>query len=201
MPPKASPDTALIRLEAVEDLLRALFDAVRKVRIEILDANQLGTLSDLQPRTPYVVPPDPTWIPVMHCMMRSEPRSPEPCGGIGLCLTQAPTQHMKASFEVMRVFFPDEKQWRQPTSKDVPLCSTCQVRIDPFSSQDLDYLSVMAPSLAPEEKTTGKRKKVSSLEDVAYPVHTREATQKDLDALQELSDAVTSSHLGRHDTR
>lgn len=204
MPPKASLDTALVRLEALEDILRSAHEALRKLRHELLgatpDFDTTGMLTPLgesirsgceyiqvEPAL-QVIPPNPSWIPVLHRMTREESNHPKPCGNVGLYLTQSPTQHQKASLDVMRILVPGENTWREPTTADVPLCSSCGVWIDPFSSQDLDYFSVMVPSEPPRVKKIKATK--------PFPVHTREATQKDIDVLQELSDAVG---LGRHD--
>jgi hypothetical protein len=62
----------------------------------------------------------------------------------------------------MRVCPPTEIRWRQPAPDDVPVCSSCGQRIDPFSDADLDWSRALtdtptsptstAPSTAP---TTG----------------------------------------------
>lgn len=207
MPPKPTLDTALVRLEALEDILRSAHEAIRKLRIELLQTNPDPNFgASLGPLTPLgeslqrgrevvqvepslqVIPPNPSWIPVLHNKERAEPNHPKPCGQVGLYLTQNPTQHQKASLDVMRILVPGESTWREPTQQDVPLCSSCGVWIDPFSSRDLDYLSVMVPSEPPRVRKVKATK--------PFPAHTSEATQQDIDALRELSDAVG---LGRHD--
>jgi hypothetical protein len=133
---------------------------------------------------------------------------PKPCGGIGLYLTVSPRQHERARTDVMRILPSGETTWRQPREDDVPRCATCLARVDPFSSADLDYLSVMRPSASSDP--TGRPGLSPAMgtgyplpapppdtvqEDVEtphrpFPAHTPEAAGRDLDAIRELSDAL-----------
>ena len=145
-----SNEALLIRLEAVEDAFRMAFDSLRKLRVELcpgpltpLGLERLNQVTPI-PAALQIVPPDSTWIPILHAVHRPE-SSLKPCGQVGLYLTDPPREHEKASLERMRILVPGEQRWREPTPGDIPLCSSCGIRIDPFSNADLDYLSHMIP--------------------------------------------------------
>ena len=193
----------LTRLEAVEDALKLAFDTLRKVRVAVLEAdpNHQPILTPIGATNSTVIPanipgdpagallqihgvappPDPEWIPIYHRIQRPYADWPYPCGKPGLYLTEYPTQHTPARFSVMRIRVHTEREWRIPTTADEPRCSSCFALIDPFSNKDLDYLSVMQPSTPP---TTGSEPIPAPR---SYPLHTSEATQKDIDALRELA--------------
>lgn len=156
-------------------------------------------------------PPDPTWIPVLHRMTRLLPDWPAPCGKVGLYLTEPPAQHKKASFSVIRMRTYDSPEWKIPTTADEPRCSSCFALIDPFSSSDLDYLSIMQPSSAASLKLAKRRRRKgevpsngptgddashvypdapADVEPLSFPAHVQEASQKDLDTLNQLARSI-----------
>lgn len=165
-----------------------------------------------------IEPPDPSWVGILHTNERDReiyPDWPRPCGQVALYLTQRPQQHEKASWEPMRVLVAGESKWRQPTLHDEPRCAACGSLIDPFSSTDLDYLAVMAPSEPPPpapQKASRRRRKSGeppshypgrfspgrSEEGGPLPIPgvSRELGQIDLDALQRLSGQVYADGTG-----
>jgi hypothetical protein len=218
----------LARLEAVEAALQAAFDAVRRIRREIHDLGRLRTFP--APLTPVgladrlvlpalqVVPPAPSWVPILHSMTRLESTGPagnflpRPCGQVGLYLTEPPREHEKARLDRMRILVPGEDRWREPTPTDLPRCSSCGVTIDPFSNADLDYLSHLIPG-GPRPPTPGKSRdrKRSGGEPPqtpspggvfemtgspsTFPGHTSSATQEVLSGIELLSELARSSGL------
>lgn len=163
------PAVLVARLDSLEDVLRLLFDAVRKLRAEIRETYPesfppapLTPLAPIGQRAsdvpvPYgpesLVPdrPDPSWVPIIHRMHRVPsdvyPHPPPPCNRPGLYLTQPPRDGIVADPALMRICPPGERRWRPPqVGVDTPSCQSCGAPIDPFSSYDLDYLSVMLPA-------------------------------------------------------
>lgn len=204
-------DVLVIRLEQVEAALTQVYEAVRRLRADLdeLTGTSMPPTPEVAKRTGPTLrvlpPPEPGWIPILHRMQRADPQMPTPCGGVGLYLTKPPRQHERARTEVMRILPPNETTWRAPGAGDLPRCATCLVRIDPFSSADLDYLSVMQPSPSsdPSQPTpamsTGYPLQTPPPETVLdelpqphrpFPAHTREAAEADLESIRELSDAI-----------
>ena len=92
-------------------------------------------------------PPDPSWLPILHRMVRPDPAYPRPCGGVAHYLTQPPQEHVPASLDLIRICPLGERTWRAPQRGiDEPRCDSCGVLVDPFSNADLDYLTHLRPA-------------------------------------------------------
>jgi hypothetical protein len=197
----------LARLEELDHTLRSLSEGIRRLRMDLLEMDPEGhplTLTPLgeslkvkEPKEPLPVfrvePPDPSWIPVLHRVVRQDPSFPRPCGQVGVFLTEPPREYVNARTEILRVLIPGETRWRVPTPHDEPRCSSCGAWIDPFSNADLDYLSLMQPaprSDNPPKRRTQRKPEVrasssdspgSDASDLppAFPAHTPEARDAD----------------------
>lgn len=156
--------------------------------------------------------PDGNWIPVYHRMDRNSPDFPPPCNDVGVYLTRRIHEGERCSRELLRICPPGESVWRAPTLHDEPRCQSCQSLIDPFSSADLDYLSVMQPApVLGERQRVGENRPDSppgvggfegspELGPVPVPPppfavspmtpEARDATQDEIDALRALADDI-----------
>jgi hypothetical protein len=90
--------------------------------------------------------PDPNWFPVLHV------NGKYPCSSVAFYVTSRPRRDMIAKLELMRIFASPkvppgtsipEPYWRVPLPNDEPHCATCDLRIDPYTSQDVDWNPVL----------------------------------------------------------
>ena len=161
------------RLERRIEMLEALLLQMQRMDTTLATppdpiADSLDLTPTARARRVALPPPDPSWIPILHVVPRSNvalPDAPPPCGKPGLYLTAPPREHEHASLEVMRILPPTETVWRRPTVMDQPRCASCLAPIDPFSNADLDYLSHMLPGRSP--KTASRRGRTRSKQDRA----------------------------------
>ncbi len=160
------PHILLARLDALEDVLKLGYDAIRTMRREIREAHPesfpppvpLKGLGDTLPSYAQDTSPDPSWIPILHSMQRAEIGFPPPCNGVALYLTEPPQEGKRADLSLMRVRPPFTETWKIPERGiDEPRCASCGILVDPFSNADLDYLSRMLPAGASSPKRSKQK--------------------------------------------
>lgn len=112
-----------------------------------------GGESDLAP-TPLSVPassPPPGWIPLRHtgngtpAHLRSDDAD-LPCGNVSHYLTDRVLYKSPANIEMLR-----KLDGTMPDPSEIPVCGSCNARIDPWSSAYLDYSDAFIPSTVPSK--------------------------------------------------
>ena len=204
------PDVMQRRIEALERRIEMLERIVLAMPAPSSQSSgfldQLARTSEplnAMPPIQRLPPPERPWVAVLHTMDRNDPDWPvKPCGGVGVWLTRPIREGERASFDVLRILPPGEMLWRAPTIHDEPRCQSCHALIDPFSSADLDYLSILrpaaegrrqAPAPTPDSEpsgTTPPQNVVPDESDGAPPLPpyvTPEASAEALNTLSKLS--------------
>lgn len=107
------------------------------------DTRSAGATS---PVAPGVLPPEPSWFPVMHA------NGLYPCSQPAFYVTSRPRRDQPAKIELLRIWAPptlppgsspQPPYWRVPLPADEPVCATCGRRVNAYTNEDLDWNPVL----------------------------------------------------------